>query len=45
MMFALAHAPSPVVMGPYEWGFVVLSSVIIFSILGKRLWLDLKGTS
>jgi hypothetical protein len=45
MMFALAHAQSPVVMGPYEWGFVALSSVIIFSILGKRLWLDFKDAS
>jgi hypothetical protein len=45
MMFALAHSQAPVVMGPYEWGFVALASVIIFSILGKRLWLDLKDAS
>ena len=45
MMFALAHAPAPVVMGPYEWGFVALASVIIFSILGKRLLADFRDAS
>ena len=45
MMFALAHAQMPVSLGPGEWGFVALASVIIFSILGKRLWLDLTGSN
>jgi len=45
MNFILAHAQAPVNLGLEEWGFVALATVIIFSILGKRLWLDLRGQS
>ena len=40
MMYVVAHAQAPVHLGWEEWGFVALSTVIIFSILGKRLWSD-----
>ena len=43
MNFIVAHAQAPVNLGVAEWGFVALSTAIIFSILGKRLWLDLRG--
>ena len=26
-----------------EWGAVVLASAIIFAIIGKRLWRDVRG--
>ena len=43
MNFVIAHAAAPVNLGIEEWGFVALSSAIIFAILGKRLWLDFRG--
>ena len=43
MIAVVAHAQAPVHLGTAEWGFVALSSVIIFSILGKRLWQDFSG--
>ena len=42
MMFVVAHAQAPVHLGLEEWGFVALSTAIIFSILGKRLWRDFR---
>ena len=45
MIAIVAHAQAPVHLGLAEWGFVALSSVIIFSILGKRLWQDFSGQS
>ena len=45
MNFVVAHAAAPLSIGIEEWGFVVLASAIIFSILGKRLWLDFKNLS
>ena len=45
MNFVLAHAAAPLNLGVEEWGFVVLASAIIFSILGKRLWLDFRNLS
>ena len=30
-------------MNPVDWGFVALSTVIIFGILGPRLFRDIRG--
>ena len=34
--------PPPVVLGPMEWGLVLLSCAIIFAILGPRLLGDIR---
>ena len=44
MNLVVAHAPSPVVVGPSEWGFVVLTSVIIFIFVGPKIWKQFRST-
>ena len=44
MTFIVAHAQAPLLFGNTEAFFVGLSTVIIFSILGPKLWADLKGS-
>jgi len=39
----VAHAQLPVELGPSEYFFVALSTVIIFAFLGPKLWADLKA--
>lgn len=39
----VAHAQLPVELGTTEYFFVALSTVIIFAILGPKLWADLKA--
>jgi len=45
MNVVLAHAAPPVNLGMTEWGFVALASVIIFAILGKKLWREFRNLS
>ena len=44
MNFVVAHAPSPVVVGPIEWGFVALTSAIIFIFVGPKIWKQFSST-
>jgi hypothetical protein len=43
MLFPIAHAAPSVVVGPVEWGFVALSSAIIFIFLGPKIWAQFKA--
>lgn len=43
MKFVLAHSQLPVEFGGPEYFFVGLSTVIIFAILGPKLWADIKA--
>ena len=45
MILTVAHAASPVVLGPVEWGFVALSSAIIFIFVGPKIWAQFKSES
>ena len=44
MNAVVAHAAPEVNIGMNEIGFVLLASVIIFTILGPRLWRDFKSS-
>ena len=44
MNFIIAHAQAPVHFGNTEAFFVGLATVIIFSILGPKLWADFKSS-
>ena len=37
-MFAIAHSVNAVNVGPVEWGFVALTSAIIFFFVGPKIW-------
>lgn len=39
----VAHGQLPVTLGGPEFFFIGLSTVIIFAILGPKLWADLKA--
>ena len=39
---SLAVTQLPVRLGPREWGMVALSSIVIFTILGRRLAGDIR---
>ena len=41
-MALLAANQVAISLGPMDWGAVGLASVIIFFILGKKLWRDVK---
>ena len=43
MNAVVAHAAPEVNVGINEIGFVLLASVIIFAILGPRLWRDFRS--
>lgn len=42
MITYIAHASPPVVVGPVEWGFVALTSFIIFFFVGPKIWRQFK---
>jgi len=44
MTFIIAHTQAPVHFGSTEAFFVGLATVIIFSILGPKLWADLRNS-
>ena len=44
MITVVAHAAQDLRVGPNEMGFVLLASVIIFTILGPRIWRDFKSS-
>ncbi len=43
MKTVVAHATPELTLGPNEWGFILLATVIIFAILGPRLWRDFRS--
>jgi hypothetical protein len=44
MITVIAHGVPEIRVGPTEMGFVLLASVIIFAILGPRLWRDFRSS-
>ena len=44
MITVVAHAAQDLNVGANEMGFVLLASVIIFAILGPRLWRDFRSS-
>lgn len=44
MIIVVAHAAQDLNVGVNEMGFVLLASVIIFAILGPRLWRDFRSS-
>ena len=44
MNIVVAHFdPSPVSVGPVEWGFVALTSAIIFFFVGPKIWKQFRS--
>lgn len=41
-MIPLAHEQLPLFLGWKEWTMVALATIIIFGILGPRMWRDLR---
>jgi hypothetical protein len=42
-MTFIAHAAPPFFVGPVEWGFVALTSSIIFVFVGPKIWKQFKS--
>lgn len=42
-MTFIAHAAPPLIVGPVEWGFVALTSAIIFVFVGPKIWKQFKS--